>query len=464
MQKHISNTSNILQEYKSKVNSTYKNYLSGDELKVTLFKIDKEQTVFAESSETVFEKIGENSGIRFKKINDYVLFNCIETTVETAWSFETGYRAEDTIFEAVAMPTIVQPSVGDYVHFTYMDSTLLLEVLPEISENSIEKTYFKKLKLKVVRYSEANLLDQTTSELVFIPSKDILVSKSFKTAITEIKSNVISAFNNLISNEYSNTNRNFVTKSLDENILLRDGLSKLLLSVTEKRSMYNLESLYNLFLLNDMRGVLSINKDYYTTYYPEYILSVSNVYYSMQVKLFRLLKLLEIDSIISNKTLSLSDKVVAINAKKLSFNTTVPNNSLLLFSMDDIPNKDIDIIEDINFSTFLSNLNINETTLVPINNKELFCINLFLETQFNESYGMSLIIALKMAGKLKPEFLSDDLLLLLISISSDLNDNSIVIYNPEQLLALLSLVTFMNTVEVFQVRYYNSKFLIGGLY
>jgi hypothetical protein len=61
MQNFVSNSANIIQEYKSKINDTYKNYLSGDELRVTLFKIDKEHTVFADSSETVYEKIGSGS-------------------------------------------------------------------------------------------------------------------------------------------------------------------------------------------------------------------------------------------------------------------------------------------------------------------------------------------------------------------------------------------------------------------
>lgn len=463
MQNFVSNSANIIQEYKSKINDTYKNYLSGDELKVTLFKIDKEHTVFADSSETVYEKIGSDSGIRFKKINDYILFNCLETTVETAWSFETGYRAEDILFEAIAIPTVVQPSVGDYIQFLYSDSLLTLEVQPESSESSIEKNFFKKLKMKVVRYTKDDLLDQTVEELNFIASRDLLVSNSFKSVLLTVKDNIRSSLANMLENEYSLSTRSFSSKTRDENILIRDGLSKLLLSITDKRTFQNIESLYSIFLQNDINTLLAINKDYYSTYYPEYVLSDTNVYNRLQINLFRFIKLIEIDAVIENKNLSIADKIANINAKKLSFNN-VRNNNNLIFSMNTILNKNIDLVEDINFSNFLDNLVIDNTTMTTINNKSLFCINSFINTVNSMAeYNNSLIVALKMTGKLIPNYLSDDLLITLLNSSTTLNNEDNLIINPEQLLTFLSIYQFVNLVDEFKIRYYNNKFIIGGI-
>lgn len=464
MQKYTSITSDILQEYKSKVTDIYKNHLAGDELKVTLFKIDREHTVFEENSETVYEKIGENSGIRFKKINDYIIFNCTEATVESAWSFETGYRAEDIIYEAVSIPTVVQPNVGDYIHFVNNTSKLLLEVMPETSESSIEDVFFRKIKMKVVRYTEENLLDQTVQELVFIASKDILVTKSFKTVINTMRQKSVSIFNRIIENEYNIRLRKFHMQTDDENLLMSNGLSKLLLSPLFVKNFKNTESFYKAFVDNNKLLFLSTHKEYFEMFYPEYTITDKNTYYAMQERVFRVLKLLEIDSVINNKSKTVAERFNICNTLLFNFEK-IKTSFNLLFNISDTQKDTISTTLDVTFVSFLNELNLvfDETFILNNENNKLTLLTMFITSaSYTSSLNNAVCIGLKLSSVLTNiGLINDDILLLLDQTVDALDDTEIIIYNPEQVMSYMSLLNLLGTVETFKINYYNGGFRLG---
>ena len=142
-------------------------------------------------------------------IENYKLYNSTEIIADVNWSVETGYRPEEVAFEAVSAPLAIQANVGDYVSFNYSDSVLLFEVSPEVQEFSLESKYYKKLKLKLTRYKQDNILPQITDRLTYIPSKDILVPNHIYELVDVLREKEEGLFNNLINNFYDYNKRKF---------------------------------------------------------------------------------------------------------------------------------------------------------------------------------------------------------------------------------------------------------------
>lgn len=439
----------LVSEFKNKIFTKYKNYLSGDDLTVTLFKIDRKNTVFNEHSETVYEKIGTESGVRFVMIENYKLYNSTEIIADVNWSVETGYKPEEVAFEAVSAPLAIQPNVGDYISFKYSDSVLLFEVAPEVQEFSLEAKYYKKLKLKLTRYKQEDILPQITDRLTYIPSKDIMIPNHIYELVDVLREKEEGLFNKLMTNFYDYDKRKFNNDiiSVDMSCFLKDSLSKLLYPINTNISYDSEESLFSLIFNKKVESILSINIDYMMAYYENYTVD-ANVE-EFRVKLFRMLKLMKLNTILVNKEV-IGEYITEIDSS-IYFTSTTNDNTIISNTL--ISHDRDDLVDSV-----IENLDLGREDYD--NN---YIVNLILENDlYNNSYNLPLILSLILTDRFTDNI--DNIYPLMIMTMNEDIDYESNFNVCDFILKLVLTMVILNQTNLTEVQYSCDKFKLQTLF
>lgn len=125
-------TNNDSQPVKAAINNTidtymdstadYSKYLSGAPNFVTYFSIDVEHTTTDEGLGGVIEQVGNESPVRYNRINNLPVFNVDDVAPTFEYEQDTGMAGsmEGTL---VIPPNLIQPQPNDYFMFTYHEHT-----------------------------------------------------------------------------------------------------------------------------------------------------------------------------------------------------------------------------------------------------------------------------------------------------------------------------------------------------
>ena len=118
---------NLVKATKGVLNNPYYLYTDKKPTKVTYYKQNLERTTLDPDSGLNYSHIGQHSPIRFNKIENFYIYGIdqIPTTLEAG---DYGLETEDVTGEAIILPNMIVPTMGDYFSIPYVKEDVLFRV------------------------------------------------------------------------------------------------------------------------------------------------------------------------------------------------------------------------------------------------------------------------------------------------------------------------------------------------
>lgn len=118
---------NLVKATKGVLNNPYYLYTDKKPTKVTYYKQNLEKTTLDPDSGLNYSHIGQHSPIRFNKIENFYIYGIdqIPTTLEAG---DYGLETEDVTGEAIILPNMIVPTMGDYFSIPYVKEDVLFRV------------------------------------------------------------------------------------------------------------------------------------------------------------------------------------------------------------------------------------------------------------------------------------------------------------------------------------------------
>lgn len=187
-------------EYLRKVNDQYRFLLSGNALRIDIFKVIDNESTVQENSGMIYDEIGKESPIRFMQIKNCVIYNTSTVSIPMEWSSTDGYITKTQIDGVI--PTLpFKIGVKDYISFDYSNYKGLFRI-ENFEESNYEGLEHKKVTLSSTQYLYEDIIQQTRNINIF----DYSNFKIIDININNLKSNI----GNIVSERYlSFINKNY---------------------------------------------------------------------------------------------------------------------------------------------------------------------------------------------------------------------------------------------------------------
>ena len=170
---------------------------------VTYFSIDNINTTVDQNLEGVIENLGEESPIKFKKINDLAIYGFDSSSLNTEL---TELGAENTYeSEAVILPNTVVPKPGDFFCISYDNSKFLFQI-KEITIDKLNSYKFYKVSFRL-RNSKLEIIEKQisgeydtiyeslgTNNKVVLEKSNSIILKNIKVVLKELQLKYIDLF------------------------------------------------------------------------------------------------------------------------------------------------------------------------------------------------------------------------------------------------------------------------------
>ena len=104
---------------------------------VTYYNINKEASSLDEGSKLAYDNIGEDSPIRFNKIDDFIIygFNRIELTTDME---EFGLEADKITGDCYVLPNTIIPYEGDYFQVDHIKDSTWLFIVTDVQQDTLK--------------------------------------------------------------------------------------------------------------------------------------------------------------------------------------------------------------------------------------------------------------------------------------------------------------------------------------
>lgn len=191
-----------MQEYFNKTHSNYIYHLSGNSINANLFKIDLTNSSVSNGSNSVLEKIGEESPYRYIKIENVPIFNVSSIEIPVGWSEDSGYTT-DLRLECVAQPSVIGIEVDDYLSLTYSSNKNLWRVI-EAHPDCFEEIYYTKLTLVPTQYTEENINFQVRRRMSYVFESCSVIDKNTNDTLNSILSMLKEHYRTFLAEYYIN--------------------------------------------------------------------------------------------------------------------------------------------------------------------------------------------------------------------------------------------------------------------
>ncbi len=149
--------------YEDKLNSQYTKFLDTQPTFVTYYSINSIESMVDEGFFNIEKLLGNNSPIRFNKIEHFPVFNVDQITPslnEEEEGLTTSYNGDLRI-----LPNTIVPKPNDFFIFNYMDMNIIF-MLTEVSYETIHANGFYRASftLEKLDYDDYKALEKQTTE------------------------------------------------------------------------------------------------------------------------------------------------------------------------------------------------------------------------------------------------------------------------------------------------------------
>ncbi len=170
--------------FKDRMKNPYYSLQEKKATPVTYYTHNFENSTLDSAIRAEYSQLGDNSPIRYNKINGFFLYGLEKITINLELG-EYGLESNPIEGEAISLPNTIIPIPGDYFEINYTDKDYLFKVMDSTPDTIDSGSNFYKITYK---------LDQTDNEKI-----DLLVVDSYNMIIN----NVGTKFNPIIkSNDY----------------------------------------------------------------------------------------------------------------------------------------------------------------------------------------------------------------------------------------------------------------------
>ena len=118
---------NLVKATKGVLNNPYYVYTDKKPTKVTYYKQNLEKSTLDPDSGLNYSHIGQQSPIRFNKIEDFYIYG-IDQVVRELDIGDYGLEANEVTGTAIVLPNTIDPTMGDYFYIPYVREDILFRV------------------------------------------------------------------------------------------------------------------------------------------------------------------------------------------------------------------------------------------------------------------------------------------------------------------------------------------------
>lgn len=190
-----------MQEYFNKVNVNYNYNLSGNSINATLYKFDSENSTVSEGAKSAMRKVGEESPIRYIRVDNVPIFNVTQVDMQMNFTEEYGYST-DVRLDCIVQPSNLSIEVGDFIKLDYSDFSNLFEVV-ECSPSTFESVYYNKLSLKATQHTQENIEFQTLKRMHYVYESGAILDKNLNDLINGVLDISNNFYKDFLSEFYS---------------------------------------------------------------------------------------------------------------------------------------------------------------------------------------------------------------------------------------------------------------------
>lgn len=188
---------------------------------VTYYNINKEKSSLDPGSKLSYDNIGEDSPIRFNKINDFIIygFDRIELNTEND---EFGLEAEKISGDCYVLPNTIIPTEGDYFEVEHIKDSTWLFIVTDVQQDTLNNgSNVYKLQYKLEYVDHNRLQEQIVDDFKMIEKREgtnvikVVETNKYEKAkkIDQVAVMLKAYFNNLF---YNNKVQTFIYEDLTE--------------------------------------------------------------------------------------------------------------------------------------------------------------------------------------------------------------------------------------------------------
>lgn len=181
---------NLINGRKNIINNPYYMYIDRAPTIVTYYTINKEKSTLDIGLKNVESNIGSNSPLRFNKINNFILYGIkpIQLTLEVD---EFGLSSSSLEGDAIILPNTIVPNPGDYFVIDYLENKYLFKVI-SINKDTLESG----ANIYLLEYKYEAINDKNIDSYVVCEYETIVDNNGtdFKTIIRSTDYKLVSLF------------------------------------------------------------------------------------------------------------------------------------------------------------------------------------------------------------------------------------------------------------------------------
>ena len=128
-------------KYEERMNSQYSRFLDKNPTFVTYYNIDNINSITDSGFENIEDLLGENSPLKFKKINDFPVYGLESIMLELSEEEEGLTTNFDS--ELIILPNTLKPLPNDFFTISYLDKNYLFMVTDVKYDTIKSNNYYK---------------------------------------------------------------------------------------------------------------------------------------------------------------------------------------------------------------------------------------------------------------------------------------------------------------------------------
>lgn len=139
---------------------------------VTYYNINKELSGLDPGSKVAYDNIGDDSPLRFNKIDDFIIYGFTKIELQTE-NDEFGLEAEKVAGECFVLPNTIVPTEGDYFEVDHITDSTWLFIITDVQKDTLENgSNAYKLSYKLEYIDHDRLLKNVAEEYTMIEKRE----------------------------------------------------------------------------------------------------------------------------------------------------------------------------------------------------------------------------------------------------------------------------------------------------
>lgn len=147
----------------SKLNNPYYQYNDERPTELTYYNINQKESTIDNSTSYIYQDIGDNSGIKYNKINNLIVYGIprIEVNLERG---DYGVEADSIEGTMKILPNTIIPCPNDFFFINYLKDKLLFKVISSTPDTVNNDINFYKVEYKLDKLTNIDIEEQVVDE------------------------------------------------------------------------------------------------------------------------------------------------------------------------------------------------------------------------------------------------------------------------------------------------------------